>query len=202
MPGSGFTAVERSRWAGQRTQRPGEENIASDATTAVLLPGNMCDARLWSGGGGVIETALTARGFAVAYADLSGAATIAGMAAGVLARVGGRLLPVGFSMGGIVALEMAAAGPGAHRRRWCWRTPTPVPTCRSAPRCKPGAAGPRPRRSELATIVADELKPNYLAAANRDDTALKALLFDMAMGQGDGRVLRAERGAAGPAQRQ
>lgn len=152
-------------------------------TTAVLLPGNMCDARLWSGGGSAVEAGLAARGLAVAYADLSDAATISDMAAGVLARVPGTLLPVGFSMGGIVALEMARQAPE--------RVAGLVLIDTNAGADLPERAVVRPvqqarvRGGALATIVADELKPAYLAAANRGDAALKDLLFDMAMRLGD-----------------
>jgi hypothetical protein len=44
----------------------------------------------------------------------------------------------------------------------------------------------RVRSGELADIVANELKPVYLAVANRveEDTLLKQVLFDMALGLG------------------
>lgn len=170
----------------KRAARHGDAEINSGGcaiTTAVLLPGNMCDARLWSGGGSAVEAALAARGFSVAYADTSGAATIAGMAIDVLGRVSGRVLPVGFSMGGIVALEVARQAPE--------RIAGLVLIDTNAGADLPERAAVRPmqqarvRAGALPTIVADELKPAYLAAANRDDTALKDLLFDMAMRLGD-----------------
>lgn len=143
----------------------------------------MCDARLWSGGGSAVESVVAARGFGVDFAELSGAATIAGMAADALARVPGRLLPTGFSMGGIVALEMARQAPE--------RIAGLVLVDTNAGADLPERAAVRPvqqarvRGGALATIVADELKPAYLAAANRGDTVLKDLLFDMAMQLGD-----------------
>lgn len=143
----------------------------------------MCDARLWSGGGSAVGSVLATRGVGVAYADTSGAATIADMAAGVLAGVPGRLLPVGFSMGGIVALEMV--------RQASERTAGLVLIDTNAGADMPERAAvrhvqqARVRSGALATIVADELKPAYLAAANRGDTALKDLLFEMAMRLGD-----------------
>lgn len=152
-------------------------------TTAVLLPGNMCDARLWSGQGSTIETMLAAHGLGITYADLSEGTTIAGMAARVLHRVPGALLPVGFSMGGVVALEMARQGRDRIRGLVLADT--------NAGADLPERAAVRPGQQErvrdgaLATIVADELKPAYLAAANGADAPLKALLFDMAMRLGD-----------------
>lgn len=143
----------------------------------------MCDARLWSGGGSAVAGALAARGIDVAFAAVPTAATITGMASEALARVPGRLLPVGFSMGGIVALEMARQAPG--------RIAGLVLIDTNAGADLPGRAAVRPvqqarvRAGALATIVADELKPAYLAPANRGDTALKDLLFDMAIQLGD-----------------
>ncbi|WP_185965069.1 alpha/beta fold hydrolase [Glacieibacterium frigidum] len=152
-------------------------------TTAVLLPGNMCDARLWSGGGSMVAAVLAARGFGAAHAGMLDQSTIADMAAAVLARVPGRLLPIGFSMGGIVALEMTRQAPE--------RIAGLVLVDTNAGADLPERSAVRPvqqarvRAGALPTIVADELKPTYLAAANRGDTALKDLLFDMAMGLGD-----------------
>ena len=151
--------------------------------TAVLLPGNMCDARLWSGAGGAVEVVLASRGLGIAYADLSDAATVGEMANRVLARCPGRLLPIGFSMGGIVAVEMARQSPA--------RITGLVLADTNAGADQPERAAVRPgqqarvRAGALAKIVADELKPAYLAAANRSDQRLKALLSDMAMRLGD-----------------
>lgn len=143
----------------------------------------MCDARLWSGGGSAVEAVLTARGFGVVCAAVPTEPTITGMASEALARVPGRLLPVGFSMGGIVALEIARQAPE--------RIAGLVLLDTNAGADRPERAAVRPvqqarvRGGALATIVADELKPAYLAVAHRGDTALKDLLFDMAMQLGD-----------------
>ena len=67
--------------------------------TPILLPGNMCDARLWTG------AVLSALPGAI-DADLSLDNSIAEMAARTLAASEGPLLSVGFSMGAIVAVEM------------------------------------------------------------------------------------------------
>ena len=151
-------------------------------TTAVLLPGNLCDNRLWHGCGGIIAATLARHGLTVAFAAPAGAATVAGMAAAVLASVAGPLLPVGFSMGGIVALEIARQAPD--------RTVALVLANTNAGPDLPERAAARPgqqarvRAGDLATIVRDELKPNYLAAAHRSDDALKALLLAMALDLG------------------
>jgi len=145
--------------------------------TAVLLPGNMCDARVWPA---AVHAAFGRMN--LVDADLTADTTIAAMAARILADVSGPLLPVGFSMGGIVALEMARQAPA--------RVVGLVLADTNAGADRPERAAVRPaqqarvRAGELATIVADELKPNYLAATSRDDAALKTLLFDMAIGLG------------------
>jgi len=154
-----------------------------DMTTAVLLPGNMCDARLWAGAGGVILDIFVSRGLKVCHADLSRAASVADMASDTLARMHGPLLPIGFSMGGIVAMEMARQAPG--------RIVGLVLADTNAGADLPERAAVRPgqqarvRNGALATIIADELKPAYLAPANRENADLKTLLFDMAMQLGD-----------------
>lgn len=70
----------------------------------VLLPGKMCDARLWTP---EVREALTG----VVDADLTHDENIVAMATRALASFAGQLLPVGFSMGAIVAVEMAVQVP-------------------------------------------------------------------------------------------
>ena len=142
----------------------------------IFIPGNMCDARLW-------HEVNDIPGWAIVDAPPLGQANISAMAAAVLAKLHGPIIPVGFSMGGIVALEMARQAPE--------RVKAMVLTDTNAGADLPERATLRPvqqarvQNGELATIIADELKPAYLAAANRDDEALKQLLFDMAMDLGE-----------------
>ena len=149
-----------------------------DSLSAVLLPGNMCDARVWPP---AVRAALD--GLTVVDADLTRDDTIAAMAARALDATGGPILALGFSMGGIVALEMARQAP-ARMRGLVLADTNPGADLPVRAAVRP-AQQARVRSGELATIVADELKPNYLAAANRADDALRALLFDMAIGLGD-----------------
>lgn len=140
--------------------------------TPVLIPGNMCDARLWT-------AAVRSRLPGALDADTARDATIAAMAERALALTDGPLLPVGFSMGGIVALEMARRAPE--------RIAALVLLDTNATADLPERAAVRPRQQAdvraggLERIVTEELKPNYLAAANRGDTALLTLLRDMAL---------------------
>ena len=144
--------------------------------TLIHIPGNMCDERLWG------EMHITGE-WEQHYAPLLDHRRITDMAAAVLAGSDGPIIPVGFSMGGIVALELARQAPERIKGLVLIDT--------NAGADLPERAAMRPlqqarvRTGELATIVADELKPNYLAAANRSNGPLKDLLFDMAMGLGD-----------------
>lgn len=152
-------------------------------TTAIFLPGNMCDARMWGCNGGVIEQALRDRGMTVLHADLSEATTIAEMAANTLALVEGQLMLIGFSMGGIVAVEMARIAPE--------RIIGMVLADTNCGADKPERAAARPaqqervRHGQLAEIVITDIKPAYLGKCNRDAAALKSLVFDMAIDLGE-----------------
>lgn len=146
--------------------------------TPVLLPGNMCDARLWSGSYGAVRRVLEG----AVDADLAQDDTIAGMAERTLAAVEGPILPVGFSMGGIVALAMAERAPE--------RIAGLILLDTNASADLPERAAERPRQQadvragRLERVVVEELKPHYLAEANRGDAELLQLLRDMALDLG------------------
>ncbi|WP_301752027.1 alpha/beta fold hydrolase [uncultured Erythrobacter sp.] len=153
------------------------------APLPLLIPGNMCDARLWDGSEGAIRTALaSATGRAAADADTTQDDTIAAMAARALAATDGPLIPIGFSMGAIVAVEMAVQAPE--------RIAGLALIGYNATADLPERAAHRPvqqaevRGGGLERVLVDELKPNYLAPANRSDAALLGLLRDMGMALG------------------
>lgn len=142
------------------------------AGTPLLIPGNMCDARLWTN---VVRTALPG----AVDADTTLDDSIAAMATRALAAVNGPLLPVGFSMGAIVALEMARQAPD--------RIAGLVLLDANPAADLPERAAVRPRQQAdvrdglLEAVVVGELKPRYLARANRGDRVLLGLLRAMAM---------------------
>ena len=147
--------------------------------TPVLLPGNMCDARMWSGERRLHDT-LRAHGLPVPHdADLTQDDSIVGMAARTLMATEGQLLPIGFSMGAIVALEMAHQAPE--------RLAGAVLLGVNAGADLPERAAHRPaqqaevRAGGLHRVLVEELKPNYLGRAHRDDAGLLALLLDMGL---------------------
>ena len=148
----------------------------SSAATILLLPGNMCDARLWRG----VAPALA--GWRVVTPQLTEDDSIAAMARRCLDQYPNQLIPIGFSMGGIVALAIAAQAPERVAALGL------LDTNPAADLPKRSAVRPRQqedvRAGHLERIVVEELKPNYLAAANHSNDALRELLRDMAMSLG------------------
>ena len=79
--------------------------------TLLLLPGLLCDARLWRD---QIEVFSASR--RVVVASLTGHDSIAAMAEAALSGLSGPLAVAGLSMGGYVALEVARRAPGQVKR--------------------------------------------------------------------------------------
>ena len=151
--------------------------------TPVLLPGNMCDAPLWRGGGEVLINMLVDQQLGPAFdADLTQDDSIVAMAERALSATTGTLLPIGFSMGAIVAVEMAVQAPE--------RIAGLVLAGYNATADLPERAVHRPvqqaevRAGGLERVLVEELKPNYLAQQNRGDAALLELLRVMGMSLG------------------
>lgn len=70
------------------------------APLPLLIPGNMCDARLWDGGDRAIrKTLASATGRPAWDVDTTRDDSIAAMATRALAMATGPLIPIGFSMG-------------------------------------------------------------------------------------------------------
>ena len=155
----------------------------TDAPVPLLIPGNMCDARLWDGADGAIRKVLeAATGRAPVNADTTVDDTIAAMATRALAANDGPLIPIGFSMGAIVAVEMAVQAPEriAGLGLIGYNATADLPE-RAAHRPVQQA---EVRGGGLERVLVEELKPNYLAAANRRDTTLLQLLHNMGMTMG------------------
>jgi pimeloyl-ACP methyl ester carboxylesterase len=116
----------------------------------------MCDEDLWQG--------LDFAGHLV-HADLTRNDSIVGMAERALEAAPPRFVAVGLSMGGIVAFQIARLAPERFQGLVLLDTSPNADT--------PEKREMRTRQQEsvragkLAQVVADELKPNYLAEANR-----------------------------------
>jgi pimeloyl-ACP methyl ester carboxylesterase len=151
--------------------------------TALLIPGTMCDARIWRSGGDIIRRKLlTALGTQPTDADLNQDDTVEAMASRALRETSGPLLLVGFSMGAIVAVEMALQAPD----RICGLILSGYNAGPDA--AERASARPlqqdRVRSGLLRDVIVKELKPLYLAAENKCDRELRDLLLDMAMDAG------------------
>ncbi len=144
--------------------------------TLVFLPGMMCDERLFA----AQITALMDQ-FVTKTADFGSAGTIEDMARAALALCEGPIIPVGLSMGGIVAMEIAVQAPERIQKLAVIDTNARAEKPHVAARRDPQIAAAR--AGDLARVMRDELKPNYLAdTPNRN--AILDLCMDMAMDLG------------------
>lgn len=138
-------------------------------TPLVLIPGIMCDARMWGG----IPAALAPR--SVHHALPLQGETMSEMAAAILTDAPARFALAGLSMGGIVAMEIVRQAPDRVERLALMDTNPLAETREMQAR--------RARHIDLAmaggldAVIRDEMKPNYLA--NPDDTATLDLCMEM-----------------------
>lgn len=87
-------------------------DVRADETTLVLLPGLLCDGRLWRH-----QVECLGDVTRVVVADLTVGGSVSGMARAVLGAVpAGRFALAGLSMGGYVALEVMRVAPGRVSR--------------------------------------------------------------------------------------
>ena len=143
-------------------------------TPLVLIPGMMCDARMW----GRMAPALAPR--PVHHALPVEGETIAAMAAAILSAAPARFALAGLSMGGIVAMEMLHQAPGRIERLALLDT-NPLAE-RPEVRARRAGQIARALAGDLDGVMRDEMKPNYLA--DPGDTATLDLCMDMARALG------------------
>jgi pimeloyl-ACP methyl ester carboxylesterase len=142
------------------------------AENILLLPGMMCDERLWSH-----QTA--ALSVPVHIADTSKSDNFPDMAAQVLAAAPPDFAMAGLSMGGILAFEIWRQAPGRVTHLALLDT-NPHPD-------KPGNRPVRFEQIEAAAsgrleeLAIESLKPLYLAEKNRDDETMLKTILDMAL---------------------
>lgn len=129
-------------------------------TPLVLLPGMMCDGRLFGP-----QVAAFEADREVIVADITGAADTGTLAASVLAAAPERFALAGLSMGGIVAMEVMAQAPDRVERLALLdtnpRAELPEVQARREPQIEAVRAG------GLERVMREELKPNYLADGPR-----------------------------------
>ncbi len=141
----------------------------------LLLPGMMCDERLWQHQAANIDVP-------VSFADTTSADNFSAMAAAVLGEAPASFAIAGLSMGGILAFEIWRQAPGRVSHMALLDT-------------NPHAESPqrqslRPKQIEeaasgrLRELAIESLKPLYLAAAHRNDEKLLGTILDMALDLG------------------
>ena len=123
-------------------------------TPLVLIPGMMCDARMW----GRIPVALYPR--EIIHALPIGADSVEALATAILEDVPARFALAGLSMGGIVAMEILRQAPDRVTHLALLDTNPLAETTEMQVRRLPQIA--KVRSGGLATVMRDEMKPNYL----------------------------------------
>ena len=142
----------------------------------VLLPGMMCDERLFAP-----QIEALASSCAISVADLTQQDSMAGLAASVLNESPQTFALAGLSMGGIVAMEMMRQASDRVTHLALMDTnpyaELDVVKQRRGPQMDKVAAG------QLAAVMRDEMKPHYLASGPHK-AALLDLCLDMALAVG------------------
>lgn len=141
----------------------------------VLIPGMMCDARMWAG----LPSALRPR--EIVHALPIGGATMADIAAAILKDAPPRFALAGLSMGGIVAMEILAQAPERVERLALLdtnpRAETPQVQARREPQIERVLAG------GLENVMRHDMMPNYfIKGSQRAD--LPGLCLEMALSLG------------------
>lgn len=138
-------------------------------TPLLLLPGMMCDARLF----GPQIDALSGR-LPILACPLGGHDTIAAIAGEILSYAPPVFSLAGLSMGGIVAMEMLRQAPDRVARLALMDT-NPLAE-KEAAKARRGPQMDAVRAGRLRDVMRDEMKPNYLAR-----TARRAAVLDLCM---------------------
>lgn len=139
----------------------------------VLLPGMMCDGRLFSP-----QVEMLSPACSVMVAPMTGADTVQALAARVLRDAPERFVLGGLSMGGIVAMEVARQAPDRLAGLILMDTnPLAEAPAKAADR-EPQIIAVRTGR--LRAVIAEEMKPAYLAPGARRQEVLD-LVLDMAL---------------------
>jgi len=146
-------------------------------TPLVLIPGMMCDARLFRP-----QIDAFSHQWPIHLAPIGGDDTVEAIAAHVLQHAPPRFALAGLSMGGIIAMQIMATAPERVERLALLDTnPWADSPEMSANRDRQIALV---RQGKLAAVMRDEMKPNYLANGPGRGRILD-LCMDMALMLGD-----------------
>jgi len=139
----------------------------------VFAPGMMCDAQQF-----VHQTGILGKSRAIFHADFSQDSAIADMATRLLRDAPDRFYLAGLSMGGIVAFDVWRQAPDRVAGLALMNTTAFADS--PARRETRLSQIDRVAKGDLKTVVMEELKPNYLAAPQKQDKALLAEIYAMA----------------------
>ena len=142
----------------------------------ILLPGMMCDARLFAP-----QIAALSATRPVMVAPLAGGDTITAMAVETLQHAPPRFALAGLSMGGIVAMEIIRQAPGRVTRLALMDT-NPLAEAPERAKLRDEQIA-RAFAGALKAIIRDDMKPHYLADSSDRRTILD-LCMDMALALG------------------
>ena len=143
------------------------------AEPLVLVPGMMCDARLWWP---LLSEFSTER--SLHLPAIAGPETIADMASAVLAHAPEKFSLLGFSMGGIVAMEVIRRAPERVTRVMFMDTSPLSETPNQAAAREPHIT--RAKAGRLESVMRDEIIPTLLRSGS-DRSDIADLMLDMAM---------------------
>lgn len=157
-------------------------------TPLVLLPGMMCDARLFAP-----QIAALSGRHTVHCAPIGGQDTVTGIAQEVLENAPPQFALAGLSMGGIVAMEILRLAATRVTKIALMDTNALAETDAVRARRQPQITAAQ--NGDLARVMRDEMKPNYLTAGpNR--SAILDLCMDMANTLGPDVFIRQSRALA------
>jgi pimeloyl-ACP methyl ester carboxylesterase len=142
--------------------------------TLVLLPGMMCDGRLFAP-----QIEAFSADCEIVVGDLTAEQTIDRLARRLLDGLPERFNLLGLSMGGIVAMAMAGIAPRRIARLGLLDTNhhADAPERRAIRDRQISDA----RAGKLSDIILREMMPGYFAACNRGNAAFRDLVLDMAL---------------------
>jgi pimeloyl-ACP methyl ester carboxylesterase len=142
----------------------------------VLLPGMMCDARLFAP-----QVAALSGSHDIVLPRLVGADSVPGLARRILELAPPRFSLAGLSMGGIVAMEVIAQAPERVERLALMDTNAEAEAAEIAARRAPQMA--QVDAGHLDAVMRDEMKPLYLTVGPNRAQILD-LCMEMALGLG------------------
>ena len=151
-------------------------------TPLVLLPGMMCDERLFAH-----QISELSKQREVHFVQISGHKTISELAADVLNNAPPVFALAGLSMGGIVAMEVLSQASERVERLALLDTNPLAELSDVAKRRGPQIDAVR--NGQLKEIIRDEMKPNYLFDGDKKTKILK-LCMDMALDIGPDAFIR------------